>query len=173
MLNYFFLIYKFIIIGCPVCKNFLGVCQMKFKEHFSCWVKLLLLYTHWQNQRKPNPCQPNRSHKAKKKKKEQKTQIAQGLNWLPSPPKPVALVQVAPYKQDEKILQREHKVRQTDKVKWPQSVCRRTYQSAGRGVMTSKMLLFSFLGIFSQQEVRTVVGRRGGCPQGKGSFGSC
>ena len=39
---------------------------------------------------------------SKKKKKKSKTQIAQGLNWLPSPPKPVALVQVAPYKQDEK-----------------------------------------------------------------------
>ena len=112
-------------------------------------------------------------HNQKKKKRKAKTQVAQGLNWLPSPPKPVALVQVAPYNRMKKILQREHKVRQTDKVKWPQSVCRRTYQSAARGVMTSKRLLFSFLRIFSQQEVRTVVGRRGGCPQGKGSFGSC
>ena len=40
--------------------------------------------------------------KQKPQSKKKKTQIAQGLNWLPSPPKPVALVQVAPYKQDEK-----------------------------------------------------------------------
>ena len=172
MLNYFFLIYKFIIIGLPVRKNFLGGLSDEIQGALLMLSQIITIYS-LAKPKETKSLPAKQKPQSKKKKTKTKTQVAQGLNWLPSPPKPVALVQVAPYNRMKKILQREHKVRQTDKVKWPQSVCRRTYQSAARGVMTSKRLLFSFLRIFSQQEVRTVVGRRGGCPQGKGSVGSC
>ena len=99
MLNYFFLIYKFIIIGLPVCKNFLGGLSDEIHGALLMLSQIITIYSLAKpKETKSLPAK----QKPQSKKKKSKTQVAQGSNWLPSPPKPVALVQVAPYKQDEK-----------------------------------------------------------------------
>ena len=99
MLNYFFLIYKFIIIGLPVCKNFLGGLSDEIQGALLMLSQIITIYSLAKpKETKSLPAK----QKPQSKKKKSKTQVAQGSNWLPSPPKPVALVQLAPYKQDEK-----------------------------------------------------------------------